>query len=56
MELGQHAVFILASYGAVALVTSGLIFWLVADGRRLGSALADLEAKGVRRRSSSGDR
>ncbi len=51
MDLGPHAGFILASYGAVAAVVGGLIGWLVYDGRRQTKALADLEARGVRRRS-----
>ena len=53
MDLGPHAVFIWASYGAVTLVIGGLILWLLADGRRQDAALKDLEARGVRRRSSS---
>ena len=53
MDLGPHATFIWISYAATALVVSGLIAWLIADGRRQRAALADLEARGVRRRSSS---
>ena len=33
-------------------LSAGLIGWLIADGRRQRAALADLEARGVRRRSS----
>lgn len=54
MGLGPHAVFIIASYGIVALVIAGLIAWIVVDGRMLARRLAELEARGVRRRSASG--
>lgn len=53
MDLGPHAVFIWASYGAVILVIGGLILWLVADGLKQSAALKDLESRGVRRRSAS---
>lgn len=53
MNLGTHAAFILISYSATALVIAALIGWLIVDGRRQRAALADLEARGVRRRSSA---
>ncbi|MEQ1651564.1 MAG: heme exporter protein CcmD [Hyphomicrobium sp.] len=53
MDLGPHAAFIWLSYAVVTLVVAGMIAWLVADGRRQLAALADLEARGVRRRSSA---
>ena len=53
MELGPHAAFIWISYGAVVATISGLLIWLVADGRRQLKALVDLEARGVRRRSAA---
>ena len=52
MDLGPHAETIALCYAAVGLVIGGLIAWLVADGRRLTQQLADLEARGVRRRSA----
>ncbi len=52
IDLGPHAAFIWTSYAAVAVVIAALIGWLVADGRRQQAALNDLEARGVRRRSS----
>ncbi len=55
MDLGPHAAFIIASYAVVAVVMLGLIAWLLADGRRHQRALAALEARGVRRRSSAED-
>lgn len=51
MDLGPHASFIWASYGAVALVLVALLTWLLWDGRRQRRMLAELEARGVRRRS-----
>ena len=53
MDLGPHAAFIWISYSAVTLVVGGLIAWLIADGRHQQTALDDLEARGVRRRSSA---
>ena len=52
MDLGPHASFILASYGALVTVLAALIGWLWADGKRQNEALAALEARGVKRRGS----
>jgi heme exporter protein D len=52
MNLGPYASFIWASYGLAALVIGGLLFWLLQDGRRQAAALADLEARGIKRRSA----
>lgn len=51
VDLGKHAVFVWASYGAVAIVLGSLIVWLVSDGRRLAARLAAFEARGIKRRS-----
>jgi heme exporter protein D len=51
MDLGPHAVYILACYGALAVVIGTLVLWLILDGRRQAKALADLEARGITRRS-----
>lgn len=48
---GQHANFIIGAYGVVAFVMAALIVWVVADYRTQRRALADLEARGVTRRS-----
>ena len=44
--------FVMAAYGCVALVITALIGWTVFDSRRRLAELADLEARGVRRRSA----
>lgn len=49
--LGNHAGFILAAYGIAVLVIAVLFVWIVVDGRAQRRQLADLEARGVRRRS-----
>ncbi|MDX2203241.1 MAG: heme exporter protein CcmD [Hyphomicrobiaceae bacterium] len=51
MDLGPHAAYILASYAAAALVVLLLAAWLMLDGRRQQRLIAELEARGVRRRS-----
>lgn len=51
MDLGPHGSFIIASYAFVIAIVGGLIVWSMFDGRRQKQALADLEARGVRRRS-----
>lgn len=52
MDLGPHAAFIWASYGAFTAIIAGLIAWAVLDGRRQARALADADRRGLRRRSS----
>lgn len=51
MDLGPHADFIIAAYGVAAIVVGALIAWVWLDGRRQMRALADLEARGITRRS-----
>jgi heme exporter protein D len=50
--LGDHGGFILATYLVAVLVLTGLLVWIVLDGRMLRRRLADLEARGIRRRSA----
>ena len=52
--LGNHAGFILAAYGLAILVIAVVFVWIVVDGRAQRRQLADLEARGVRRRSARG--
>ncbi len=54
MDLGPHAQFIIASYAVVVVVLGGLIVWLWVDGARQKRLMADLEARGIRRRSAKG--
>jgi len=51
MTLGPHALFIAAAYGVTALVVLGLVARAVVDHRLQARRLAELEARGVRRRS-----
>jgi len=51
MDLGPHAAFIWAAYGATGIVLAALAAWLALDGRRQRRLLDELEARGVRRRS-----
>jgi heme exporter protein D len=52
MDLGPHADFIVAAYTVAVLIMAVLIFWIVFDNRRQRRTLADLEARGITRRSS----
>ncbi len=51
MDLGPHATFIIASYAAAIFILAILIGWIVAENRALKRTLADLESRGIRRRS-----
>jgi heme exporter protein D len=46
-----HAGFILASYAVTVVTCLGLIAWIVVDHRRQKAVIAELEARGVTRRS-----
>jgi len=48
----SEAGFVAAAYIVTALVLAGLFVWIVADGRSLAHRLAELEARGIRRRSA----
>ena len=52
MDLGPHAFFIIAAYLASAVILGGLIIRAVLDHRAQLRALAELEGRGMRRRSS----
>lgn len=47
-----HVAFVSAAYGVTALVLAGIALWLAADHHARKRELADLEARGVRRRST----
>ena len=51
MDLGPHAAFIEIAYGLATLIVAALVAWIVVDHRQQARSLADLEARGVTRRS-----
>ena len=51
MNLGPYAGFIVAAYGVALATVAALIVWVVADHRTQVRVLADLEARGITRRS-----
>ena len=53
MDLGPHASFIIAAYTMAVLVVLGLIAWVIADHEAQRRKLAELEARGVTRRSQA---
>lgn len=52
IEPGAHGGFIIAAYLLAAAVLLGVFLWIVLDGRAQRRRLADLEARGIRRRSA----
>ena len=52
--MGPHAGFIITAYLLTLVALVGLVAWVVADGRAQKRRLAELEARGVRRRSAGG--
>jgi heme exporter protein D len=52
MDLGPHAGFIVTAYVIAAAVVAALTAWVIADHAALKRALADLERRGVTRRSA----
>jgi heme exporter protein D len=55
MNLGPHAGFIVAAYGAALLVIAGLIVWVALDYAAQRRFLGELEERGVTRRSKARD-
>ena len=53
MEAMNHLPFIVGSYAAAFVVVAGLIGWVMLDYRAQRRALADLERRGLTRRSAS---
>jgi heme exporter protein D len=51
IELGQHAAFIVWSYVGTGIVLAIALLMVVLASRRVDRRLADLEARGIRRRS-----
>ena len=53
MDLGPHADFIVVAYAVAAAVVAALVAWVLLDHRTQKLVLADLEARGVARRSEN---
>jgi heme exporter protein D len=51
-DLGPHAAFIIAAYAVTFIAISALAFFIVEDDRRQRRLLAELEARGIKRRSA----
>lgn len=49
----SHAFYIYTSYGVTALITLSVIAWTLWDGGARRREMAELEAAGIRRRSSA---
>jgi len=52
-DLGPHAMFILAAYTVTFVAVGALACAIVADDRKQRRILAELEARGIRRRSAA---
>jgi len=52
MDLGPHAAFIVGAYMMAMAVVAALIIWVTADHTAQKRALAELERRGVSRRSA----
>lgn len=53
MPTVDHLSFIVASYAAALIVVVGLVGWIALDYRAQRRALADLETRGLSRRSAA---
>ena len=51
IDLGPNTAFIIGAYCVALLIVAALIAWVIADNRRQRQLLADLEARGITRRS-----
>ena len=52
LDLGPHAAFILAAYGVTFVAVAALALFIVEDDRKQRHLLAELERRGIRRRSA----
>ena len=53
LDLGPHASFIIAAYAVTFVAVAALAFFIVEDDRKQRRILAELERKGIRRRSAA---
>jgi heme exporter protein D len=51
-DLGPHAAFIVAAYGVAFLAVAALAYFIVEDDRRQRRLIAEMEKRGVTRRSA----
>lgn len=51
--MGEHAAFVLGSYGVATVTVLGLILWVLIDARGRQRDLKRLEEAGIRRRSAT---
>ena len=51
MNFGPNAVFIVGAYAVATVICAALVGWIVLDSWRQKRTLADLEARGITRRS-----
>jgi len=52
MDLGPHAGFIISAYIIATMVVAALVIWVAADHVAQKRALADLDRRGITRRSA----
>ena len=52
MDLGPHAPFIIGAYVIATAVVAALVVWVTADHTAQKRALAELERRGIARRSA----
>jgi heme exporter protein D len=52
LDLGPHAGFIIGAYTVSAAVVAALVVWVIADHAAQKRALAELERRGITRRSA----
>ena len=52
-DLGPHAIFIVAAYGVTFVAVAALAVFIVEVDRKQRRLLAELEARGIRRRSAA---
>ncbi len=50
----NHVAFVSIAYAVTAVVILALIIWVLLDQRARKREIADLEARGIRRRSAAG--
>jgi heme exporter protein CcmD len=56
MDAGNHMGFIVAAYVAAAVIVAALVAWVMLDYRAQQRTLADLDKRGVSRRSARSER